>query len=239
MAPLKFVVFICALVAVQAKPQLHPAVGSSIIDIIKDLLDPLEEIIDGSLDKVGELIGKLAKDTAFYQEKSVEVLGNAIEVVWANILTRLDRVKENGSADTKILVDCIEASAPESKEILLKLYGDSTKCLVPDVQEVFVLLDGLKPDVQKFKDDVFAALNQLKDCEGSDIDETICAAKVVKNVLEVVTKIPDSTLEEIKVIVDKSLNVIKNLPTCVKPNFEKFLELNIEHLNKVNACIRK
>ncbi|KAG5881371.1 hypothetical protein JTB14_005198 [Gonioctena quinquepunctata] len=239
MAPLKFIVLVCALLAAQAQAYPQSSVEDiSIIDIIKKLLGPAEKLVDEYFDKVDKIVVEISQDAGSLQAKSVDLVDKVLDRVWTGLEKKLDHVKEKGNDDTKKVVGCIEASGSDLKIIPRDIYDNSTKCLIPSIQEIAVLAADLHDDIQKIKTDAFDAANKLQDCEGDTLQETICALNVVKEWAAVFLNIPKPTLDKVGNIINKTKDVIsKDVPPCVQPVIQRHVVRAYEVINNISTCI--
>ncbi|KAG5881368.1 hypothetical protein JTB14_005195 [Gonioctena quinquepunctata] len=240
MAPLKFIVLVCALLAAQTQAHPQAAVGASIVDILKLLLEPTEKLIDYVFAEGGDLIIEVSKDTEGYRQKAVDITSKGIDLIWNSTETFFDLTIEKGDENTKVVLGCVKASESGLKELPLTLFDESTKCILSDVIPLFKLSAELQPEVRATKDAALKAANGLLECKGNALEESACALRVGLDVVKVVTGMPQETKDKLKELADGTLNLLtKILPPCVKTNAEIYKASAVKLVDEVSACSRK
>ncbi|KAG5881372.1 hypothetical protein JTB14_005199 [Gonioctena quinquepunctata] len=96
MAPLKFIVLVCALLAAQA--QFYPQTSVediSIIEIIRKILGPVEKYFEETGEKVHNILVEISKDAVSFQAKSVDLVDKVLNRVLDKFEKQLDHIKES------------------------------------------------------------------------------------------------------------------------------------------------
>nr|XP_023017880.1 uncharacterized protein LOC111506889 [Leptinotarsa decemlineata] len=237
MVSLKFIVVACTLLVAQTQAHPQPAVKGPFVDFLKWLVPEVKKDVDAAFNEFELLINDAVKDANKFQKDIVVFAGKALDKSLDLLNSRLDKIKAGGDQNTAKVINCIEASRSQSKEVALVFIDTITKCDLSLANQVLKDLSGLEININDIKEKVFAAANEIQKCSGEK--EVECALDVAGNVIKVISdNVHADILLKIVETIKDAVKVAKDfVPKCVTPNLAQHVQQGYEVLNSVSACI--
>nr|XP_023017879.1 uncharacterized protein LOC111506888 isoform X2 [Leptinotarsa decemlineata] len=239
MVSIKVLIFACTLLVAQTQAYPQATVNGPIFDFIKELLLNGEKSIDKVLLKLDELLNSAISDSIQFQQEIVSVASNGVDKVLDLVNSRLDKIKARGDGNTVKVITCIQNSRDQAKNNVVGLVDRSTKCDLSLAQEVLQSIVDLSPKIQKIKSELFAAVDKIQECDGSNWAEEIkCGADIIKNIDAVISNNKDNVINDLRGLISKIKDLAKEVyPKCLVPNWEIFQDQRFVIINSIAACM--